>query len=164
MPRPSLIRLVRRFRRRKDGVAATEAALVLPFLLALGGGVLEFGVMFYRLQLVEAGVRDAARYLARTADPAAAEDAARRLAVTGSVVAGGEARVPNWRVEQVAVTFRTVANPRDATGLRSYRAGDEVRVVRVSAAVPYAGIGFLALLRLNDLRLSAAHEERVVGT
>jgi hypothetical protein len=33
----------------------------------------------------------------------------------------------------------------------------------VEASVPYAGLGFLALIRLDGLRIGAAHEERVVG-
>ncbi|KAA2234947.1 TadE/TadG family type IV pilus assembly protein [Salinarimonas soli] len=155
--------LLRDLARHRDGVAATEAALVLPFLLFLGGGVLEFGVMQYRLQLVEAGVRDAARFLARTPDPAAMEVQAKLLAVTGAVVPGGAPRVRDWTTAQVTVTYRTTANARAATGLRPYRGGDTVDVVRVATSVPYAGIGFLTLIRLTGLTLGAVHEERVVG-
>ena len=162
--RSLLLRHLRAFPGRTEGVAAVEAALVLPVLLALGGGVMEFGVAMYRLQLVEAGVRDAARYLARMPDPALAEAPARLLAVTGSITGAAPARVRDWEAGQVQIAYRAVANPRDAaTGRRPYRGGDVVQVVRVSTSVPYAGIGFLAAAGLSDLRLSADHEERAVG-
>ncbi len=149
--------------RERDGVAATEAALVLPFLVALGGGVLEFGMMYHQMQLIETGVRDAARFLARTPDPTAMEAQARLLAVTGAVTAGGAARVRSWQTSHVTVSYRAVANLRPAAGARPLRGGDVVEVVRVEASVPYAGLGFLALIRLDGLRIGAAHEERVVG-
>jgi Flp pilus assembly protein TadG len=149
--------------RDRRGVAATEAALVLPFVLALGGGVLEFGMMYHRMQLMEAGVRDAARYLARTGNPSAMEAAAKQLAVTGTVAPGGTPRVRSWETGHVTVTYRATANPRPATGSRPYRGGDIVEVVRVEASLPYEGLGFLALVRLNGLRIGAVHEERVVG-
>ena len=43
--------------------------MILPVFLALVGGVYEFGFFLYQEQLVTAGVRDAARYLALSADP-----------------------------------------------------------------------------------------------
>ena len=74
------------------GAAAIEAAAALPFLVALGAGLFELGGAFYKYELMQTGIRDGARYLARVADPAAsaAVTAAKNLAVTGSV-AGIEA-------------------------------------------------------------------------
>ena len=54
----------------RDGSAMVEMAAILPFLLVLGCGVFEFGAFFYQYQMIEAGVRDAGRYLARVSDPA----------------------------------------------------------------------------------------------
>ena len=51
------------------GSALLEGAIVVPFLFTLVLGTLEFSYFFYQQHLVSTGVRDAARYLART-DPA----------------------------------------------------------------------------------------------
>jgi Flp pilus assembly protein TadG len=46
-----------------------EGTIVVPVLFALVLGTLAFSYFFYQQHLVSTGVRDAARYLART-DPA----------------------------------------------------------------------------------------------
>jgi len=56
------IRLPHRFRR-NEGVAAVELALVLPLLLVILFGIIDFGLYFYNdLQLTHVA-RDAARHL-----------------------------------------------------------------------------------------------------
>jgi Flp pilus assembly protein TadG len=148
----------------EGGVAVIEAALAFPFLVILMAGLFEFGLIFYNFELVQTGVRDAGRYLSRVDDIAAAQDSAKRLAVTGSVVAGKPPRVKWWSTAHVEVATRAVANPRDATtGLRNYRAGDTLTVVRVSTTIPYEGIGLMKALGLGPIRIGAAHEERYVG-
>jgi Flp pilus assembly protein TadG len=146
------------------GVAAIEAALSVPFLIAVGAGLFEFGSVFYNFQLIQTGVRDAGRYLSRAPDLAAAEGNAKRLAVTGSTVTGQPARVSWWKAEQVSISYRITANPRDATtGLRNYRAGDTVTTIRVSTIAPYQGMGLLSAIGLGTVQITAAHEERYVG-
>ena len=51
--------------RSTDGSALVEATVLTPVLIILFFGVFEFSWYFYNQQLVEIGVRDAARYLAR---------------------------------------------------------------------------------------------------
>jgi Flp pilus assembly protein TadG len=146
------------------GVAVTEAALSFPFLLIVAAGLFEFGSIFYNFQLMQTGVRDAGRYLSRVPDLAPAEESAKRLAVTGSIVSGAPARVAWWTSAHIAITYRTTANPRDATtGLRNYRAGDTVTTIRVATTVPYQGMGLLSIIGLGPLQINAAHEERYVG-
>jgi Flp pilus assembly protein TadG len=48
-----------------DGSALVEATVVTPLIVSLYFGVFDFSWYFYNQQLVEAGVRDAARYMAR---------------------------------------------------------------------------------------------------
>src|SRR5688572_16566479 len=60
-----LRRSARRFRREERGAALVETTLLMPFLLFTCAGVFEFGNLFYQKLLIEAGVRDAARYVAR---------------------------------------------------------------------------------------------------
>ena len=83
MPRFAPITCIRSLRPRladERGVAAVEAALAFPFLLALMAGLFEFGSVFYNFELMQTGVRDAGRYLSRVPDLAAAEESAKRLA------------------------------------------------------------------------------------
>jgi Flp pilus assembly protein TadG len=51
--------------RDSEGSAIIEATLLTPLLFALVLGVFEFSWVFYQQQLIEMGVRDAARYMAR---------------------------------------------------------------------------------------------------
>src|SRR4051795_11608138 len=86
MPRFAPITCIRSLRPRladERGVAAVEAALAFPFLLALMAGLFEFDSVFYNFELMQTGVRDAGRYLSRVPDLGAAEESAKRLAVTG---------------------------------------------------------------------------------
>ena len=99
--------------------------------------------MFYNFQLMQTGVRDAGRYLSRVPDLAAAEDSAKRLAVTGSILSGQTARVGWWKTEHVQISYRTIDNPRDATtGLRNYRGADTMTTIRVSTPRPTRAWGF----------------------
>ena len=145
------------------GTALVETAIVMPFLLVLGLGVFEFGNILYNHHLVNTGVRDAARYLARFRLPETRETEAKQLAVTGST-AGGINRVAWWNTDDVTVSYKEIANPPDVTGERPYRGPDPIRVVQVRTNVTYGGIGFLGFLGLGEsLTFGIAHEERVVG-
>ena len=52
------------FGKDQRGVAMIEMAAVLPVLLAIGLGVIEFGNAIYSKHLITNGVRDGARYAA----------------------------------------------------------------------------------------------------
>lgn len=65
-----------RHRRRDQGAAAVEMALILPFLLLLLGGVIDFGLAFNaRISLTHAA-RESTRVYALTKDLGAAESRA----------------------------------------------------------------------------------------
>jgi Flp pilus assembly protein TadG len=162
---PRLGPIVRAWRDER-GAAAIEAAAALPFLVALGAGLFELGGAFYNYELMQTGVRDGARYLARVADPAAAAavTAAKNLAVTGTIGATAPARVKGWQTSQLQVTYVQTANPADGTtGLRQYRGGSNLTTVHVASAMPYAGLGLLGAFNLGAITIRAAHEERYVG-
>jgi Flp pilus assembly protein TadG len=166
---------VEKARKDDSGVAVMEAAIVFPFLITLGFGVFDFSNYFYLHQAVVAGVRDAARYLARnacaTANPSIAPDAscasqigiAEQIAVYGDIGATTP-RVTTWTVSDVNVTYAATANPFDPTaGDTVYRGANPIYTVTVSTSFAYPEIGFLRMFGFADPMIAVSHTERVVG-
>ena len=150
--------------RERKGSVLVEWSILMPFLLTLGFGVFEFGNMLYKQHLVETGLKDSARYLARVADPVAQQQIGKEIAVMGED-GGTNKRVSFWNVSDVSVSITTIANPVDATtNERTYRGPDPIPVVRVSTTASYPTMGFLGYLGLgNTITFSRYHEERVIG-
>jgi Flp pilus assembly protein TadG len=153
-----LARLLRQIWRNNDGSALIEGALVIPVLFALSFGVYEFSWYFYQQQLIQTGVRDAARYMARSVDPTVANfncntsvasftTAAQNLATRGTIDATGALRVNGW----TTVTF---ACSQPATNIYAVTAN-------TNFAEP--SLGFLGFLRLPPLTIAVAHQERIIG-
>jgi Flp pilus assembly protein TadG len=61
------IPLLHRFRRAEDGSALVEFAISLPLILVVSFGTIDSMRLFWSYQAAVAGVRDAARYVARMA-------------------------------------------------------------------------------------------------
>src|SRR5437660_5850935 len=95
--------------RNSEGSAFLEGAILLPVLLTLGLGVFEFSWLFYQQQLISTGVRDAARYIARSAKPndLTIQMDAKNLATTGHFD-GGLARVNGWRTSDISISYTSV--------------------------------------------------------
>ena len=167
-----------------NGAAMVEMAIVLPLLVALGLGTFEFGRFFFQYQMIEAGVRDAARYLARVTDTtstspcgtggcltpcdplvlAAKVANAKDIAVMG-VIGGTTKRVSWWTEGNVTVDYSTViANPL-IRGYPTYRGPlSGIRVIKVSTVASYPGMGGLGFLGLGStISISVEHQERCIG-
>ena len=153
-----------------EGSALVEGALLLPVLFLLMFGVYEFSWLFYQRHLISTGLRDAARYLARSPTPCdgtspdwlAAEENAKNLATTGSI-SGGAARVKGWTAAMVTPLCTAVENPPGAKGLALYRGGPIIYVVTVSTRFTDHSLGFFGVLGLQPPIISVAHSERVIG-
>lgn len=145
--------------RADDGAALVESAVVLPVFIALVGGVYEFGFFLYQEQLVTSGIRDAAHYLAVTADPTSttAQADARNIAVSGAIE-GGASRVRGWDPSDVSVSVASIDN-----SAGTYGGGPTIQVVTVSTSFDEQSLGFLGLLGLKPPTISAYHQERCVG-
>jgi Flp pilus assembly protein TadG len=154
-----------------EGSALVEAALVMPVLVPLLFGVMEFSWYFQKQQLVESGVRDAARYLARTApdttpptDPCSLttpidfKAAAQNIAVTGIATTGGTARVPGWTVGSVTITCPSFDNT-----TATYQGPTLIYRVTVSTSFADPTLGFFRMLNRVVPNLSASHTERSIG-
>ena len=157
------MRLTNKLCKDERGAALLEMAVITPVLVILAAGLFEFGRILYQHQLIETGVRDAARYLSRRPTPSADETAAKELAVMGAI-GGTTKRVSWWTTSNVTITYPTVANPIDgATGERTYRGPDPIKMVRVTTSATYSGIGMLAAIGLSAPTIGYFHEERVIG-
>ena len=156
-----------RFRCDTDGLALVETTILMPFLLLTCAGVFEFGNLLYQKLLIEAGVRDAARYVARCTVAAGftcSDSTAQQIAVYGVPAGGIAPRVDGWAPSDVLITRQSTANPFDAgSGNYSYRGGLTIDTIRVTTSYTYDGVGILPYLGLDSITLSAVHEERYIG-
>jgi Flp pilus assembly protein TadG len=155
-----------------EGTAFVETTVLMPLLIALFFGVFEFSWYFYNQQLVEIGVRDAARYLARgpyysseiteATDPC--QDAtnvtrAKNLAVTGTVDGSSSARVQGWTTTEVQITCPPFNNT-----TYSYEGPSTFYRVTVSTSFDDPQLGFFGLLGLGIPHLFSSHTERSFGS
>jgi Flp pilus assembly protein TadG len=159
----SLFHLFSRFAADQRGVALVETALATPFLLLLSSGVFEFSNILHTRLLIEAGVEDAARYIARCSDDTATcETRAINLAVNGDVT-GGTARVTGLTTANVSVAYHLFPTS-DENGVAQYRSNAAtVEVAEVTATFTYAGTGLWGYLGFGAIDLTFSHEERIMG-
>jgi len=147
-----------------EGSAFVEGAIVMPVLLTLVLGVFEFSWLFYQQHLISTGIRDAARYIARSStpnDPTIQMDA-RNLATTGAF-AGGPARVSGWRASDVGIAYDSTDNPAGGNGATRYRGGSVIQRVTVSTRFTVPSLGFFGFLGVKPPAFTVSHQERVIG-
>jgi Flp pilus assembly protein TadG len=169
------IPLLHRFRRAEDGGALVEFAISLPLILVVSFGTIDSMRLFWSYQAAVAGVRDAARYIARmapdnictTAD-LTAHLAARNVNPTTIIDSTLFADANNSRALYTGgVTIGGVTTTLSCvTGLRLRQAN--VPVVRVSAnmriTMPFSGI--LVLVGGNGfgtINTTIIEDARVLG-
>ena len=156
--------IIRRFHGDERGAALVEVAITAPLVLLLSAGVFEFSNILNTRLLLEAGVEDAARYMARcSSDWDTCKGRAQNLAANGAVV-GGSARVAEWLPATVDITPTSTPATDVSTGTQLYLSNTSmVVVVDVSTSYSYPDVGFLSYLGFGALTLSVSHQERVIG-
>jgi TadE-like protein len=138
------------------GAALVEFTILAPFLFTLAFGMFEFGRFLYQYQMVVEGLRDGARYLARLdPDNETNQDNARNLAATGTIDGTGPERVSGWMADDVEFTILS-----DESG--GYRGGGTVNTVEASTTFSYLDLGFLDILGLGAISITATHQQRVI--
>ena len=177
-----------RFRQDQAGAVIVETALILPLMITLSAGVFEFSNAIYTRLLLEAGVTDAARYMARCvhddtvlSDVSDCKTAARNLAVCGTVGAGsdlndcgtatdGQLRVAGLNTGDIDIVTELTSpylpheDAVDSTGAQIYQSTtDHVSIAKVSVTYSYSGTGLLGVLGFGPLTLRVSHQERVIG-
>lgn len=135
----------------RDGVAMTEAIVVVPFLTLFAVGILEFGAVFWEREQIETGLRDAARYMARCNHPVATcEATARNLAYYGSSTPTAALRVPSWKEANSPINFTQAT-----VGLQDIMTANTTHDLSHSPLFGFLGIA--------DITIFAEHHQRVTG-
>jgi Flp pilus assembly protein TadG len=147
-----------------------EAAIILPVLFVLMFGIYEFSWLFYQQHLISIGLRDAARYLARSKNACdmestnwrTAQQYASNIATTGAITSG-VLRVKGWTSAMVVARCTSIDNPVGADGLSAYRGGPTIFVVTVSTKFIDPSLGLFGLVGLRPPTILVTHSERVIG-
>ena len=128
-------RLARRVRR---GNGVLEAALVLPVLLALSMGMVEFGQFFYMKHTIQAASRDGAR----TAILSSTTHSAAQTAITNTM---NSANVAN---NKYTVTFQNASTNATITDVGTVTKGTGIKVT-VSATAGTVSVRPLGVIPAN---------------
>lgn len=162
MNRPLLS--LRRFSAARKGAALVEFTLVAPLLVLLMCGMAEFACAMRQYHIMEKGVRDAGRYLARVpmtgcTVSGGATTAAQNLALTGRT-SGGSHLLPTWtNAASVNVTVAECFN----NSASAYRGRAQIPIIEVTATAPYVDLGLLSVIGLDDIVLEVSHQQLWVG-
>lgn len=163
-----------RFRGDDRGAILVEMTLITPLMITLSAGVFEFGNLIHQKLLIEAGLRDGARYGARCNSQMYTDygfaaincDAnAENIALFGNIAGTGTVRVKGWSTTDVTIEIANAADCKDAvdSGVTKYRSvTPKVCIVRATSSFSYTGTGLLAFLGLSPITLNGAHEERLI--
>jgi Flp pilus assembly protein TadG len=147
-----------------EGSALIEGAIIVPFLLVLVLGVFEFSWLIDQQHLISTGIHDAARYIARSANPrdVTIQNDAKKLATTGAID-GGPSRVRGWTERDVHISYASVNNSVGSNGLTAFRGDAAIQIVTVSTTFTVPSLGFFGFLGLKPPALTVSHQERVIG-
>ncbi|WP_287347553.1 TadE/TadG family type IV pilus assembly protein [Mesorhizobium sp.] len=168
-----LRRLARKFRREERGAILVQMTLITPLMIALSAGVFEFGTVIHRKLLIEAGLRDAARFMARCTEDFVNPDPATNYCVSTAqniakygTPAVGTLRVADWGTDEPAVisTYDTANAVDPDTGLQDYRGtGATVSTIQVTTTYNYGATSLLSYIGIGPITITASQEERFVG-
>ena len=153
-----------RFLRARDGAALVEFTLAAPLLILLMCGLAEFSNALRQYHIMEKGVRDAGRYVARVpmtgcAINAQAVSEAQNLALTG-LTSGGSPLLPSWN-RPATVTVAVAACVDNGGG--AYRGRGQMVLIEMTARAPYADLGLLSVIGLGSITLEVAHQQLWIG-
>ncbi len=161
-----LLAILRRFQRSTRGAILVETLVVVPVVVIFAVGLVEFGSLFWQRQQLQAGVRDAARYMSRCEETLAncTLDIARNVAFFGTPAPEPTTplRVRGWsQDDQLEIVLTTVNAAGAAVAEDDATAAD--RLVTVTGTATYTGSPLFGLLRIANIPFSYSHQERFIG-
>lgn len=138
----------------------------MPVVVIFAVGLVEFGSLFWQRQQLQAGVRDAARYVSRCEESRSncTLDIARNVAFFGTPAPDPTTplRVRGWyRDEQLDIAVTAINAAGAAVSDDDATAVD--RLVTVTGSTTYAGSPLFGLLRIASIPFSYSHQERFIG-
>jgi Flp pilus assembly protein TadG len=157
----NLIKILQRLSRCSSGSAMLEASIIMPLVMSLMAGSVDFGLIVSSQATAKKSVRDAARYLATVPPTAVCTWGlanAQNLAVYGKIK-------PNSGVDAPLITGWSA----NGGSNNNVQLGPETDcanpiVIQLQASVPYNSIFLSTILpNVTSWALSAEHEERYVG-
>jgi Flp pilus assembly protein TadG len=162
-----ITRAVKRFHRNDEGVALVEFAILLPMLVLVFAVIIEGGRLMWSYQSAAAGVRDAARYLARVAPS--------NICTSGGSVAGYTAmletivrtRTGGAAIFPTGITINSVTPGLICDVSGTYRISP-TPVATVSASLtvtfPFAPLFQLSGQSLTTISATITDQSKVYGT
>jgi Flp pilus assembly protein TadG len=161
--------LLSRFISSTRGAILVEALIVVPVVTIFAVGLLEFGNVFWQRQQMQAGVRDAARYMSRCnlsptfqtgTTPSCSLDIARNIAFYGAPSATGRfLRVPNWK-DADDLTFFYHDRATNTSSAAAPTAPDSRDLVVVQGKLDYAGSPLIQMLQIEPIRITYQYMQR----
>ena len=115
---PNLNRLNKtRTSNQQHGQSVLEFAMVLPLLLLIVFGIIEFGRAYYQYNTLTKAIRDGARYMSKHVYSATYETSTKNLVVYGNTFGTGTPILPGLTTARIVVTpapsGATLASPPD---------------------------------------------------
>ncbi|WP_298359521.1 TadE/TadG family type IV pilus assembly protein [uncultured Litoreibacter sp.] len=154
-----------RFRRSEDGAALVEFGLLLPVFLLMFALAVEGSRTFWAYQTAIAGVRDASRFVARSAPNSLCETAGTLNSYTSKVTdivtntVGGDSLFP------ASITIASVTPT--LTCITGNYAMGTVPVANITAVLnvsyPFSGVFDLIGVDLGDVSTTVTDQSRIYG-
>lgn len=127
--------MFKRFFRTEKGQAMVEFALVLPLLIALLCGIIDFGWLYYNQITLSNAAREGARYAVIHYDPAVDWKGAAEDRMLGSMAGvSSAAAIVSDPIEQ-QITATVTATPRILTGFTSTILGKQTMTLHASCTM-----------------------------
>lgn len=157
-----LRRIILSFARHERGVAMIEAAVVLPFVMVLGLGTIEFGWIMAQIQDVQTSLRDSVRQVTRR-QILTATDGTVSLSSSATTYALGllDAAFTRNGIETYtrSISLAAIAN---ATG--AYLGGNNVYRIQGTVTFKPASVGLLTMVGISPPSITLHYEARHVGS
>ncbi|MBP1887570.1 Flp pilus assembly protein TadG [Ensifer mexicanus] len=139
-----------------------EALVAVPFVTLFAAGILEFGNIFWERMQIDAGLRDAARYMSRcrqteTFVSNCSASTAKLIAFYGtqSPAANAKLRVPGWGPNLADIVV--------AVNAKGNVAVDADGNFTISTTHQYEASPLFGWLGIDAITINASHEERYIG-
>lgn len=149
---------LRSFHRDRSGTSFLEAAIILPVVLLIIGGIYDFGRAAATMSAAQKSLRGAVRYLSLLPSGLVCSTwgvtNAKNLALYGSTTAGtaGSELIKGWTASDISLDLPTSCSNNAA-----------VTTIRMSASVPYNSLMWGILGLPGSITMNVEHEERWIG-